>query len=87
MRINKTIAVLRALIDAKEPLSRRVIRIAAGLPGDSEVTRPVRAFRRKPYGLEILRTDYYHDGVRIARYQIAAHSYGRALACLRERTA
>lgn len=87
MRINKTIAVLRALIDAKEPLSRREIRIAAGLPDDSEVTRPIRDFRKEPYGLEILRTDIYPDGVRIARYQIAAESYGRALACLRERTA
>lgn len=88
MRINKTLAVPRALIDAKGPLSRHEIRIAAGLPDDSEVTRPIRDFRKEPYGLEILRTDTYtNDGVRIARYQIADSSFGRALACLRERTA
>jgi hypothetical protein len=88
MRINKTLAVLRALVDAKEPLSRREIRIAAGLPDDSEVTRPIRDFRKEPYGLSIERTDTYTDeGVRIARYKIAAHSFGRALACLREKSA
>lgn len=87
MRTNKTIAVLRALIDAKKPLSRREIRIAAGLPDDSEVTRPIRDFRKEPYGPSIERTDIYYDGVRVSRYKIAAHSYGRALACLRERAA
>jgi len=87
MRINKTLAVLTALVNAREPLSRREIRIAANLPDDSEVTRPIRDWRKEPHRIEIERTNTYVDGVRIARYQIVAESYGRALACLRERTA
>lgn len=77
MPTNKTLAVLRALVEAKQPLSRHELRIAARLPEDSEVTRPARDLRK--HEIEVERTDTYHKGVRIARYQIKDVSFGRAI--------